>query len=99
MKTNRGQTPLTLILWNYNPQSMQDSYSIVNARLGLRSASGNWDVTVFGNNLTEEDSCATIFDQAFGDPLGAVDPVNNTSVMRCNLNAPTTWAVRGTYRF
>ena len=84
---------------NNNPQALQDSYSIVNARRGLRSASGNWDVTLFGYNLTEEDYCQTIFDQAFGAPLGAVDPVNNTSVQRCALGAPTTWAVRGAYRF
>lgn len=84
---------------NNNPQSEQDSYSIVNARVGLRSASGDWDVTLFGYNLTEDDYCMTIFDQAFGAPLGAVDSVNNTSVMRCNLGAPTTWAVRGSYRF
>jgi len=84
---------------NNNPQSMQDSYSIVNARLGLRSASEKWDVTLYGNNLTDEDFCQTIFDQAFGAPLGAVNPVNNTSVMRCALGAPTTWAIKGTYRF
>ena len=84
---------------NNNPQSMQDSYSIINARVGLRSASGNWDVTLFGNNLTDEDYCGVIFEQAFGAPLGAEDPVNNTTVMRCNLGAPTTWALRGTFRF
>ena len=84
---------------NNDPQAMQDAYSIVNARLGLRSASGDWEVALFGNNLTEEDFCQTIFDQAFGAPIGAVNPVNNTSVMRCNLGAPTTWALRGSYRF
>ncbi|MEP4149498.1 MAG: TonB-dependent receptor [Halioglobus sp.] len=84
---------------NNNPQGLQDSYSIVNARLGLRSASGNWDVTLFGYNLTEEDYCQTIFDQGFGGPVGAVDAENNTSVQRCALGAPTTWAVRGAYRF
>ena len=84
---------------NNNPQALQDSYSIVNARLGLRSASGNWDVTLFGYNLTEEDYCQTIFDQGFGAPLGAIDAENNTSVQRCALGAPTTWAVRGAYRF
>ena len=84
---------------NNNPQSQQDSYSIINARAGLRSASGNWDVTLFGNNLTEEDYCSTIYDQGFGFPLGAVNPVNNTSVQRCALGAPTHWAVRGSYRF
>ena len=82
---------------NNNPQTEQDSYSIVNARVGLRS--DKWDVTLFGYNLTEEDYCTAIFDQAFGAPLGAVDSENNTSVQRCSLGAPTTWAVRGTYRF
>jgi iron complex outermembrane receptor protein len=84
---------------NNNLQSQQDSYSIVNARAGLRSASGNWDVTLFASNLTEEDYCSTIYDHGFGSPLGAVNPVNNTSVQRCALGAPTTWAVRGSYRF
>ncbi|NCF21270.1 MAG: TonB-dependent receptor, partial [Haliea sp.] len=82
---------------NNNPQSMQDSYSLVNARVGLRAE--QWDVTLFGYNLTEEDYCQSIFQQAFGEPLGAINEENNTSVMRCNLGAPTTWAVRGTYRF
>jgi iron complex outermembrane receptor protein len=84
---------------NNNPQSLQESYSIVNMRAGIRSASGDWDVTLFGNNITDEGYCQTIFDQGFGGPLGAVDPVNNTSVQRCALGAPSTWAVKGNYRF
>jgi len=84
---------------NNNPQSMQEAYSIVNARLGLRDASGKWDVTLFGNNLTDDDFCQTIYDQAFGAPFGTVDPVNNTSVQRCALAAPNTWALKGSYRF
>lgn len=84
---------------NNNSQALQESYSIVNARAGLRSASGKWDVTLFGNNLTDEDFCQVIFDQGLGPLLGGVDAVNNTSVQRCVLGAPTTWAVRGTYRF
>jgi iron complex outermembrane receptor protein len=68
-------------------------------RAGIRSASGDWDVTLFGNNITDEGYCQTIFDQGFGGPLGAVDPVNNTSVQRCALGAPSTWAVKGNYRF
>ena len=84
---------------NNDPQSEQDSYSIVNARVGLRSASGTWDVTLFGNNLTDEDYCETIFETPLAPLLGAANPVNNTSVMRCALGAPTTWTLRGTYRF
>ena len=84
---------------NNNPQSLQDAYSIVNARLGLRSAAGNWDVTLFGNNLTEDDYCLTIFDQPLGAAFGALNPANNTMVQRCALGEPQTWMLKAAYRF
>jgi iron complex outermembrane receptor protein len=84
---------------NNNPQSMQDSVAFVHARAGLRSAAGDWDITLFGNNLTDEDYCQAIFDQALGELLGAVDTANNTSVQRCVLGAPKTWNLRATFRF
>ena len=84
---------------NNNPQSQQDSYSLLNANVGLRSASGNWDVTLFGYNLTDEDYCGSMFNQGFGGPIGAVDAANNTSVQRCTLQAPQRWVLRGAYRF
>lgn len=84
---------------NNNPQSIQDPFAFINARAGLRSAEGNWDITLFGNNLTDEDYCQAIFDQAFGEPLGAVDAANNTSVQRCVLGAPQTWNLKATFRF
>jgi iron complex outermembrane receptor protein len=84
---------------NNNPQSMQDSVSFIHARAGLRSAAGHWDITLFGNNLTDEDHCQAIFDQAFGEPLGAVDAANHTSVQRCVLGAPRTWNLKASFRF
>ncbi len=84
---------------NNNPQSMQGSFSFINARAGLRSAEGDWAITLFGNNLTDEDSCQHIFDQALGGLLGAVDAANNTCVQRCVLGAPKTWNLRATFRF
>ena len=84
---------------NNNPQTVQDSYSLLNANVGLRSASGNWDVTLFGYNLTDEDYCGSMFNQAFGGPIGAEDAANSTSVQRCVLQAPQRWALRGAYRF
>ena len=83
---------------NNNPQSLQDSYSIVNARLGLRSAAGNWNVTLFGNNLTEDDYCLSIFDQPLGAAFGALNPANNTMVQRCALGEPQTWMLKAAYR-
>ena len=84
---------------NNNPQSLQASYALVNARVGLRSGSGDWDVTLFGNNLTDQGSCQTIYDQGFGGPLGAVDSANNTSVQRCALGAPRTVKLNAAYHF
>jgi iron complex outermembrane receptor protein len=84
---------------NNNPQSMQDSFSFINARAGLRSAEGRWSITLFGNNLTDEDNCQAIFDQPLGGTMGAVDAANNTAVQRCVLGAPQTWNLRATYRF
>ena len=84
---------------NNNPQSMQDSFSFINARAGLRSAEGDWRITLFGNNLTNEDHCQAIFDQAVGGLLGAVDVGNSTSVQRCVLGGPRTWNLKASFRF
>ncbi|MCB1680011.1 MAG: TonB-dependent receptor [Halioglobus sp.] len=84
---------------NNNPQSVQDAYSLVNARVGIRAASGDWSVTLFGNNLTDEDYCLTIYDQPFGAQLGALDAAQNTMVQRCVLGAPKTWNVKLNYFF
>lgn len=84
---------------NNNPQTLQEAYTLVNARVGVRSPSGDWELTLFGNNLTDEGYCQVLFDQAFGSQLGAVDAVNNTSVQRCALGAPRTWSLRATYNF
>jgi iron complex outermembrane receptor protein len=84
---------------NNNPQSMQGSFSFINSRAGLRSADGDWDIALFGNNLTDEDYCQLIFDQALGGVMGAVDAANNTCVQRCVLGAPRTWNLKATFRF
>jgi len=84
---------------NNNPQSLQESYALLNARVGVRSEAGDWDVTLFGNNITDEGYCQTIYNQGFGGPLGAVDAATNTSVQRCALGAPQTWNLKASYHF
>ena len=84
---------------NNNPQMVQDAYSLLNGRMGIRSGSGSWDISLFGNNLTDEGYCLAIFDQPLGGSLRAVDSVKNTTVMRCVLGAPSTWSLKATYRF
>ena len=79
---------------NNNPQTIQSGYSLFNGRLGIRSASSKWDLTLFGNNLGDKGYCIQMFDQPLGAQLGALNPVANTMVQRCVLGAPRTWNVK-----
>ncbi len=73
---------------NLNPQSIQSSYGIVNLRLGLAGADGRWQVTAYGNNLTDEGYCQVIYDQPLGAQFGGVNPVANTVPQRCSVGNP-----------
>ncbi|MBX2848869.1 MAG: TonB-dependent receptor [Acidiferrobacterales bacterium] len=84
---------------NNNPQSIQESYGLLNGRIGIRSTEGDWDLTLFGNNLTEKGYCTQMFDQPFGAVLGALNRDNNTVVQRCVLGDPRTIVARFTYRY
>lgn len=62
---------------NFDAQKMDD-YTLVDARLSWLSSDGRWDVSVFGQNLTDEDYKVTGFDlsnfcgcneEAWGRPL------------------------------
>jgi iron complex outermembrane receptor protein len=79
---------------NNNPQSDQDAYSLFSGRIGIAAASGKWDLTLFGNNLTDEGYCITIYDQPLGDQLGALNRVKNTMVQRCVLGAPRIYNLK-----
>ncbi len=79
---------------NNNPQTIQEAYSLIRARLGLRAASGKWDLTLFGNNVTDEGYCSSMFPQPFGAQLGAVNATRNTSVQRCTVGTPRTWNIK-----
>ena len=84
---------------NQNPQSEQDGYGLLNARLGLRADDGQWQFSLYGKNLTDEGYCLTIFDQPFSAQLGGVDPVANTNPQRCAVGTPRTYGaeLRFTY--
>jgi iron complex outermembrane receptor protein len=78
---------------NLNPQSIQDSYGLVNLRLGLAAVDGRWQVTAYGKNLSDEGFCEVIFDQPLGEQLNGVNPVANTVPQRCSLSSPRTYGV------
>ena len=79
---------------NANPQGIQEGYHLLGGGLGIESADGGWTVDLYAKNLLDEDVCLTIFDQPFGEALGAVDVASNTTAQRCVLNAPRTYGVR-----
>jgi iron complex outermembrane recepter protein len=82
------------LISNNNPQSMQPGYALLNARAGVRSASGRWELALLGNNLTDKGYCLTLADQPLGTTLGAQDAQNRSMVQRCVVGAPRTWGMR-----
>ncbi len=45
-----------------NPFHAEDSYTLVNARIAVGSEEGNWEVALWGRNLTNEDYRQEVFD-------------------------------------
>jgi iron complex outermembrane receptor protein len=84
---------------NQNPQSIQPSYDLVNIRAGLTGTTENWEVSVFGKNITDEGYCQTIFNQPIGTTLGLVDATTGGGMQRCVLGTPKTYGVEASYRF
>jgi iron complex outermembrane receptor protein len=75
---------------NLNPQSIQDSYGLVNLRLGIGSADGRWQLTAWGKNLGDEGYCEVIYDQPLGADFNGVNPIANTVPQRCSVGGPET---------
>lgn len=78
---------------NLNPQSNQDGYGVLNLRVGLESADGLWQITLFGKNLNDEQYCEVIFDQPLGEQFGAVNVAANTVPQRCIVGSPRTYGM------
>ncbi|MGI9248056.1 MAG: TonB-dependent receptor, partial [Woeseiaceae bacterium] len=84
---------------NLNPQSIQDSYGLVNLRLGVAAADGRWQVAAYGKNLGDEGYCEVLFDQPLGAQFGGVDPVANTVPQRCSVGGPETFGASFRWNF
>jgi iron complex outermembrane receptor protein len=78
-------------------------YSLVNARVRFTSAGGNWNLTVFGNNLTDEvyGNFATRFGGAFWDTPVGVGPVAapERSALGITRGRPREYGVTFQYNF
>ena len=84
---------------NQNPQSIQDPYTLFNARIGLRDDDNRWQITLWGKNLSGKGYCTVIFDQPFGTQLGGLNVAANTLPQRCAVGgSPKTYGVEVTFR-
>jgi len=84
---------------NQNPQSRQESYSLVNARGGITTADEKWELALFARNIADKGYCQTVFNQPIGTTLGLVDPATGGGMQRCVLGPPRTYGVEAVFRF
>ncbi|WP_306016407.1 TonB-dependent receptor [Oceanicaulis sp. MMSF_3324] len=65
-----------------DPEKLQESFTLLNARVGLNHADGRWSIEAWGRNLTDEAYAQVAFDQfAQSGGFGAF------------MGAPRTWGV------
>ena len=72
-----------------NNEARQESYDLVNARIGLKTQDGAWDITVFGSNLTDE----------LVSTLEIVVPFFYGDSVNTQLAPPRTYGVSVAYNF
>ncbi|HEX8471986.1 MAG TPA: TonB-dependent receptor, partial [Brevundimonas sp.] len=72
-----------------HPSKAQDSYTLVNARIGIGAESGRWALEAWAQNLTDEDYLQVGFNGPF-----QVDENNDAiSVYNAFLGAPRTYGL------
>ncbi|WP_116365745.1 TonB-dependent receptor [Parahaliea mediterranea] len=82
-----------------SPQTTVDAYNLFGARLTLRGSNANWEVSAFGENLTDERYAIQYFTQVLGGALGLLDTSTGETVMRNYVSAPRTYGVSVKYLF
>jgi iron complex outermembrane receptor protein len=98
--------------WFFDSRYEQPDYSLVNARVRYASAGGNWELSVFANNLTDEvySNYATRFGGGFWDatalrapptPTGAIvtNAVPERSALGNTMGRPREYGVTFQYNF
>ena len=83
-----------------NPQSIQDSYAVLGARLSINGRNDRWTASIFGNNLTDKNYTNGNLYQVLDGPLGLRNGVftGSTAVRRLHAD-PRTYGASVTVRF
>jgi hypothetical protein len=96
----RGDSYLTQ---NNQADGFVDDYALYNARLNYASASGSWNITLWGKNLSDEDVKQRLFDLLDQDLIGQnfivlADPRTTasrcgwtSSAVECSMQAGRPW--------
>ncbi len=74
------------------PSVSQDAYDVINAKITYRSPSQRWALTLYGDNLGDEEYFTNALES--GVPLPGIDPV----VPQFFLGAPRMWGLRINYQ-
>jgi outer membrane receptor protein involved in Fe transport len=86
------------------PQKVQDSYAVINARLGVRGAQQRWSLEVWAQNLFNQDYAQVAFNTPFQAGTTAppfVDPSypGGRQIFSAFLAEPRTYGITGRFRF
>jgi iron complex outermembrane receptor protein len=73
---------------NLAPQKIQDSYTLLNARVALGARDSAWSIELWSQNLTDEDYVQLIFDS-----------VLQTNSFDAYLGSPRTYGLTARFRF
>ena len=87
---------------NQNPDTMQSNYNLFNGGAGVRSQTGDWEVSVFVKNIFDEEYCQTKYSQPLVGSLGLADTTGAEGyrgAQRCALGEPRTWSLVGSFLF
>ena len=83
-----------------NPQTIQDGYELIGARLQIFGPDERWSIAVFGNNLADVGYCNLQFYQVLDSSFGLRNGVFPGSTgVRCNRANPRTYGVTATVSF
>jgi iron complex outermembrane receptor protein len=83
-----------------NPQTIEDGYALLGARLTLNGPDERWSASLFGNNLTDTPYSLGHLYQVLDGPLGLRNGVfpGSTAVRRLRAD-PRTYGASVTFRF
>jgi iron complex outermembrane receptor protein len=76
-----------------SPVGSEDAYTIYNTRVSYTGGSGNWTVTGFVNNVTDEEYRQMVFDLA-GEPA-----VGGFGMYESSFGLPRWWGVSYRYQW